>query len=89
MFHDIFDVVENSAYDHSSIDTKNHKSKDSYTDYFDYFYKTVQIDNRIFDLVVNVKRKYGDKGGFITGIFKDRANGDLSYIIISMLKYFS
>lgn len=61
---DIFDVVENSVYDHSSVDKKNHKSKDGYTDYFDYFYKTVQIDNKVFDLIVNVKKQYGEKDGF-------------------------
>ena len=61
---DIFDVVENSEYFGSSADDKNHKLKDSFTDYFDYFFKTVQIDNNVFDLIINVKKRYKDKSGY-------------------------
>lgn len=58
---DIFDLVENSTYDHSSPDTKNH----SRTDYFDYFIKTVQIDNKVYDLLADVKKQYGKDGGYV------------------------
>ncbi|MBQ6796045.1 MAG: hypothetical protein IJO83_07870 [Clostridia bacterium] len=58
---DIFDLVENSKYSHSKPDTKNHKN----TDYFDYFIKTVQIDNRVYDLLADVKKQYGKNGGYV------------------------
>lgn len=61
---DIFDLVENARYDHSAKDTKNHKAKDGFTDYFDYFYKTVQIDGKVFDININVKKQYGSKHGY-------------------------
>ena len=57
----IFDLVENSTYDRSGIDTKNYRK----TDYFDYFVKTVQIDDKIFDLVADVKKQYYKDGGYI------------------------
>ena len=49
---DTFDLIENATYSGSRADTKNHRSKDNFTDYFDYFYKTVQIDNKVFDICV-------------------------------------
>ncbi len=61
---DIFDIVENATYKSSSEDTKNHKNKDGFTEYFDYFYKTVQIDGNVFDLLINVKKQYGTKEGY-------------------------
>ena len=65
---DIFDLVENSTYSHSKPDTKSHKK----TDYFDYFIKTVQIDNKVYDLLADVKKKYGENGGYVyTLVLKD------------------
>lgn len=65
---DIFDLVENSTYSHSKLDTKSHKK----TDYFDYFIKTVQIDNKVYDLLADVKKKYGENGGYVyTLVLKD------------------
>mgnify|MGYP003289422454 CR=1 FL=1 len=65
---DIFDLVENSKYSHSRPDTKGHKK----TDYFDYFIKTVQIDNKVYDLLADVKKKYGKNGGYVyTLVLKD------------------
>ena len=58
---DIFDLVENSEYDYSAPDTKKHKN----TDYFDYFIKTVQIDNKVYDLLADVKKQYGADGGYV------------------------
>jgi hypothetical protein len=58
---DVFDLVENSTYDHSTPDNKNHKN----TDYFDYFIKTVQIDNKVYDLHADVKKQYGKNGGYV------------------------
>jgi hypothetical protein len=62
---DIFSLVENSKYDYSKADTKNHKK----TDYFDYFVKTVQIDGRVFDLHADVKKQYGVDGGYIYTLY--------------------
>lgn len=66
---DVFDLVENSRYADSGIDTKNHKAKDGFTDYFDYFVKTVQIDGRVYDLTATVKKQYGEKNGFTYSLF--------------------
>lgn len=56
---DVFDLLENAEYDRSSRDTKNHKN----ADYFDYYVKTVQIDGKVYDLVADVKRTYGNSDG--------------------------
>ena len=66
---DIIDLFENVEYKSSKADSKKHKSKDGFTDYFDYFYKTVQIDNKVYDLCVNVKKEYGDNRGYIYTFF--------------------
>lgn len=56
---DVFDLLENAEYDRSSRDTKSHKN----ADYFDYYVKTVQIDGKVYDLVADVKRTYGNSDG--------------------------
>lgn len=56
---DVFDLLENAEYDRSSRDTKNHKN----ADYFDYYVKTVQIDGKVYDIVADVKRAYGNSDG--------------------------
>ena len=66
---DVFDLVENSQYTHSSVDTKNHKAKDGFTDYFDYFVKTIQIDGQVYDLTATVKKQYGVNNGFTYSLF--------------------
>ena len=58
---DIFDLVENTQYDRSQKNSKNNTN----ADYFDYFIKTVQIDGKVFDLVVDVEKTYGDDGGYV------------------------
>ncbi len=58
---DVFDLVENSEYRRSRPNTKDHTD----ADYFDYFVKTVQIDGKVFDLVADVEKKYGDDGGYV------------------------
>ena len=66
---DIFDLVENSKYTHSSPDRKNHKD----TDYFDYFIKTVQIDGKVYDLFADVKKQFykGTQGYVYTLVLRD------------------
>lgn len=56
---DVFDLLENSKYSHSVGDEKAHKN----TDYFDYYVKTVQIDGKVYDVLADVKRQYGDSDG--------------------------
>lgn len=58
---DVFELVENSRYTGSQKNKKNHTN----ADYFDYFVKTVQIDNKVFDLVADVEKKYGVNGGYV------------------------
>ena len=58
---DVFTLVENSEYRRSRPNTKDHTD----ADYFDYFVKTVQIDGKVFDLVADVEKKYGDDGGYV------------------------
>lgn len=50
---------------------KNHRVSAGFTDYFDYFYKTVQIDNKVFNLVINVKKQYGSNDGYTCTIKLD------------------
>ena len=56
---DVFDLLENAEYTRSSKDTKNHRN----ADYFDYYVKTVQIDGKVYDLLADVKRVYGNSDG--------------------------
>lgn len=59
---DFFDLVENSEYSRSSKNRKSHTN----ADYFDYFIKTVQIDNKVYDLIADVEKFYYDgDGGYI------------------------
>jgi predicted nucleotidyltransferase len=62
----IFELVENSKYTGSKPEqgksTKSHKG----VSYWDYFLKTVQIDNRVYDLVANVRKKV--EGSFVYSI---------------------
>lgn len=57
----IFELVENSHYAGSSTDYKNHSN----TDYFDYFVKTVQIDDKVFDILADVKKQYHADGEYV------------------------
>lgn len=58
---DVFDLVERSSYSGSGKNTKTNTN----ADYFDYFVKTVQIDNEVFDLVADVEKHYGEAGGYV------------------------
>lgn len=57
---DIFDLVENSKYDGSSKEIGKNIAAHKGVNYWDYFVKTVQIDNRVYDLVANVRKKADD-----------------------------
>ena len=58
---DAFNLVENSQYTGSKPNTKTHTN----ADYFDYFVKTVQIDGKVFDLMADVEKEYGESGGYV------------------------
>lgn len=54
---DIFELVENAQY-YRSLPEKGKKiTAHSNVGYWDYFIKTVQIDNTVFDLLANVRKK--------------------------------
>ncbi|MBQ9416784.1 MAG: hypothetical protein IJU20_08110 [Clostridia bacterium] len=57
----IFELIENSKYQSSSPNHKKHTP----ADYFDYFVKQVWIDNKLFDVLANVEKKYNDKDGYV------------------------
>lgn len=62
----IFELVENAKYDHSSNETgKTNKAHKGITSW-DYYQKTVQIDNSIYDVFVNVR--LGNDGEYVYNI---------------------
>ena len=63
---DIFELVENAKYNGSLPEKGKKNTAHRGVGYWDYFIKTVQIDNSVFDLVANV-RKRAD-GAFVYSI---------------------
>ena len=63
---DIFELVENAKYDGSKAEVGKPSKAHKNITYWDYFIKTVQIDNTVFDLVANVRKK--DDGQFVYSI---------------------
>lgn len=62
----IFDLVENASYSDSKRESgKNIAAHKNVSDW-DYFIKTVQIDNRVYDLLANVRKK--SDGEFVYSI---------------------
>lgn len=53
----IFELVENSLYDHSKPETGKGGAPHKKINYWDYFVKTVQIDNMVYDVLINIRRK--------------------------------
>ncbi len=54
---DIFELVENAKYDGSKPESGKTIISHKNVEYWDYFVKNVQIDNRVFDLVANIRKK--------------------------------
>ena len=54
---EIFELVENAEYNGSRPESGKKTAAHSGVGYWDYFIKTVQIDNTVFDLVANVRKK--------------------------------
>lgn len=63
---DIFELVENSQYDGSARESGKNIAAHKGVGYWDYFIKTVQIDNKVFDLLANVRKK--SDGNFVYSI---------------------
>lgn len=54
---DIFELVENSRYNGSKPEKGKKIASHTGVGYWDYFIKTVQIDDKVFDLVANIRKK--------------------------------
>ena len=72
---DVFNLVENSTYTRSSLNKKSHTD----ADYFDYFVKTVQIDDKVFDVIVDVEKKLKKDGGYTYTIAPDESESPRDY----------
>ncbi|MBQ9913048.1 MAG: hypothetical protein IJO73_02345 [Clostridia bacterium] len=53
----IFELVENSSYDHSKPEKGKKGAVHKNVGYWDYFVKTVQVDNVVYDVLINIRRK--------------------------------
>ena len=62
----IFELVENAKYDGSKPEKGKKIAAHSGVGYWDYFVKSVQIDNVVFDLIANVRKK--SDGQFVYSI---------------------
>ena len=62
----IFELVENSHYDGSKQEKGKKITAHKNVGHWDYFIKTVQIDDRVFDLLANVRKKGED--GYVYSI---------------------
>ena len=60
---DIFNLVENAAYNGSMAESGKNTSAHHSVHHWDYFIKTVQIDGRLYDLIANVRKT--DSGEFV------------------------
>lgn len=60
---DIFNLVENAAYNGSMAESGKNNSAHRSVHHWDYFIKTVQIDGRLYDLTANVRKT--DSGEFV------------------------
>lgn len=58
---DVFSILENSRYDGSKVNTKDHTK----ADYFDYYLKTVEIDGKQFDVIADIEKNYNRDGGYV------------------------
>lgn len=62
----IFELVENAKYNGSEKEIGKSAKAHKQIQYWDYYIKTVQIDNQVYDLVANVRRK--STGDFVYSI---------------------
>ena len=62
----IFELVENAKYNGSEKEIGKSTKAHRQIQYWDYYVKTVQIDNQVYDLVANVRRK--STGDFVYSI---------------------
>lgn len=52
----VFELVENAKYNGSKFEQGKTTAAHKHVQYWDYFVKTVQIDNEVFDLVANIRK---------------------------------
>ncbi len=62
----VFELVENAKYNGSKKKTGKNAKAHKEIQYWDYYVKTVQIDDQVYDLVANVRRK--STGDFVYSI---------------------
>ena len=62
----VFELVENAKYNGSKKETGKNAKAHKEIQYWDYYVKTVQIDDQVYDLVANVRRK--STGDFVYSI---------------------
>lgn len=55
-------MVEDSTYNDSAANTKNHKYRGGFTDYF---INTVQIGGKVYDVNINIKKQFGSDSEYI------------------------
>lgn len=58
---DVYSILENSQYDGSKVNTKDHTK----ADYFDYYLKTVKIDGKLYDIIADIEKNYHKDGGYV------------------------
>ena len=65
---DIFELVENADYTGSNAEQGKSSSAHNGIGFWDYYVKTVQIDNEVYDLLANVRRSGGDSYVYNIGL---------------------
>ena len=65
---DIFELVENADYTGSNAEQGKSNSAHNGIGFWDYYVKTVQIDNEVYDLLANVRRSGGDSYVYNIGL---------------------
>lgn len=69
---DIFELVEDADYTGSGAEQGKSNSAHKGIDFWDYYVKTVQIDNEVYDLVANVRRSGDDSYVYNIGLRQNK-----------------
>lgn len=54
---DIFELIENARYDHSTAEEGKKNASHKKVKHWDYFMKTVQIDGKLYDVLINIRKR--------------------------------
>lgn len=68
----IFELIENADYFMSAPETGKEKHLHKGVKYWDYFVKTVQIDNKVFDVLANVRKKEDGSYVYVIEMFRNK-----------------